>query len=152
MKTELQAPTGAPAPAAPIVALTDVATGAADAEHSALLRARAFAEPLLAGRLLDSGEEALPHADGVADILQAIGAGPGMRAASFLVYAGDFLHKPEEVVAKAFGESYAGLVAHTRKLVQIQRAARHLNLAEIGRDAVAAHDLVIPAVENPRPR
>jgi GTP pyrophosphokinase len=124
MKTELQAPTGAPAPAAPIVALTDVATGAADAEHSALLRARAFAEPLLAGRLLDSGEEALPHADGVADILQAIGAGPGMRAASYLVYAGDFLHKPEEVVAKAFGESYAGLVAHTRKLVQIQRAAR----------------------------
>ena len=124
MKTELQAPTGAPAPAAPIVALTDVATGAADAEHSALLRARAFAEPLLAGRLLDSGEEALPHADGVADILQAIGAGPGMRAASYLVYAGDFLQKPEEVVAKAFGESYAGLVAHTRKLVQIQRAAR----------------------------
>ena len=124
MKTELQAPTGAPAAAAPIVALTDVAADAADAEHSALLRARAFAEPLLTGRLLDSGEEALPHADGVADILQAIGAGPGMRAASYLVYAGDFLQKPEEVVAKAFGESYAGLVAHTRKLVQIQRAAR----------------------------
>jgi GTP pyrophosphokinase len=47
-----------------------------------------------------------------------------MRAAAYLVYAGDYLQKPEEVVAKAFGESYAGLVAHTRKLVQIQRAAR----------------------------
>ncbi len=31
---------------------------------------------------------------------------------------------PEEVVSKAFGESYASLVTHTRKLVQIQRAAR----------------------------
>ena len=36
--------------------------------------------------------------------------------------------------------------------VQVERAPRHLNLAEIGRDAVAAHDLVIPAVENRCPR
>ena len=47
-----------------------------------------------------------------------------MRAAAYLVYAGDYLQRPEEVVAKAFGESYASLVSHTRKLVQIQRAAR----------------------------
>src|SRR6218665_3883416 len=47
-----------------------------------------------------------------------------MQAASYLVYAGDFLNKPEEIVAKAFGESYASLVTHTRRLVQIQRAAR----------------------------
>ncbi len=119
MKTEQQAPA-----TAPIVVLTDAAADLAEAEHGALQRARAFAEPLLTGRLLDSGEPALPHADGVAEILQSIGAGPGMRAAAYLVYAGDFLQKPEEVVAKAFGESYAGLVAHTRKLVQIQRAAR----------------------------
>ena len=46
----------------------------------ALLRARAFAEPLLAGRQLDSGEDALGHADGVAAILAAIGAAPAMRA------------------------------------------------------------------------
>jgi len=119
MKTEQQAPG-----TAPIVALTDGGVDPVDAEQGALQRARIFAEPLLAGRLLDSGEPALAHADGVADILQAIGAGPGMRAAAYLVYAGEFLQKPEEVVAKAFGDSYAGLVAHTRKLVQIQRAAR----------------------------
>ncbi|GCL62108.1 RelA/SpoT family protein [Pseudaquabacterium pictum] len=128
MKTEPQAPQAVPHPSAPIVALTGSGPGgaadSAEAEHAALQRARAFAEPLLTGRLLDTGEDALAHADGVADILQAIGAGPGMRAAAYLVYAGDFLQKPEEVVAKAFGESYAGLVAHTRKLVQIQRAAR----------------------------
>ena len=125
MKTDLQA---RPQAAAPIVALSDAAgPGAgngADDGASALQRARAFAEPLLTGRALDSGEGALAHADGVAEILASIGAGPGMRAASYLVYAGDFLQKPEEVVAKAFGAHYAGLVAHTRKLVQIQRAAR----------------------------
>ncbi len=91
---------------------------------SALARARAFAEPLLAGQLLDTGEDALGHADGVAAVLQAIGAAPTMRAAAYLVYAGDFLQRPEEVVAKAFGPSYGSLVTYTRKLVQIQRAAR----------------------------
>ncbi len=124
MKTEPLAPAHATPATAPIVVLADGAADLAEAEYGALQRARAFAEPLLAGRMLDTGEPALAHADGVAEILQAIGAGPGMRAASYLVYAGDFLQKPEEVVAKAFGESYAGLVAHTRKLVQIQRAAR----------------------------
>ena len=47
-----------------------------------------------------------------------------MRVAAYLVYAGDYLQKPEEVVSKAFGPSHASLVMHTRKLVQIQRAAR----------------------------
>ncbi len=95
-----------------------------DHGRSALERARAFAEPLLAGQRLDTGEDALAHADGVAAILQGIGAAPSMRAAAYLVYAGDYLQRPEEMVAKAFGDSYASLVVHTRKLVQIQRAAR----------------------------
>jgi GTP pyrophosphokinase len=110
-----------PQEAAPIVAL------AADADsdgHAALTRARAFAEPLLADHALDTGENALAHADGVAQILAAIGAAPAMQAAAYLVYAGDWLQRPEEVVGKAFGPSYASLVEHTRKLVQIQRAAR----------------------------
>ncbi len=89
-----------------------------------LQRARGFAEPLLSGRVLDTGEEALSHADGVAAILSDIGAAPGLQAAAYLVYAGDFLQRPDEVVAKAFGESYASLVALTRQLVRIQRAAR----------------------------
>ncbi|WP_341889724.1 bifunctional (p)ppGpp synthetase/guanosine-3',5'-bis(diphosphate) 3'-pyrophosphohydrolase [Variovorax sp. YR752] len=111
--------------AAPIVQLADVADAAAtETDLAPLERAHAFAEPLLAGRSLDTGEDALAHADGVAAILQGIGAAPSMRAAAYLVYAGDFLQKPDEVVAKAFGESYASLVNHTRRLVQIQRAAR----------------------------
>ena len=104
--------------------------GVEDHGTAALLRARAFAEPLLAGQRLDTGEEALSHADGVAAILQGIGAAPSMRAAAYLVYAGDYLQRPEEMVAKAFGESYAGLVSHTRKLVQIQRAAREAQVEE----------------------
>jgi GTP pyrophosphokinase len=119
MKTLLHDPHDA---AAPIVQL--VGDEAAAGEASQLARARAFAEPLLAGQVLDTGEDALAHADGVAAILQAIGAAPSMRAAAYLVYAGDYLNKPEETVAKAFGASHAGLVAHTRRLVQIQRAAR----------------------------
>ncbi|MGD9833776.1 MAG: bifunctional (p)ppGpp synthetase/guanosine-3',5'-bis(diphosphate) 3'-pyrophosphohydrolase [Piscinibacter sp.] len=113
--------------AAPIVQLADAGPAAlpsGEADLAPLERARAFAEPLLAGRALDTGEDALTHADGVAGILQGIGAAPSMRAAAYLVYAGDFLQKPEEVVTKAFGESYASLVSHTRRLVQIQRAAR----------------------------
>ena len=51
-----------------------------------------------------------------------------MRAAAYLVYAGDYLNKPEDVVRKAFGESHAGLVVNPRKLVQIQRAAREAQL------------------------
>jgi GTP pyrophosphokinase len=45
-------------------------------------RARAFAEPLLAGQLLDTGEDALAHADGVAAVLRDIGAAPALEAAA----------------------------------------------------------------------
>jgi GTP pyrophosphokinase len=114
--------------ASPIVRLTDGSEGPAsagdDAGSDALRRARSFAEPLLSGQPLDTGEDAMAHADGVAAILQGIGAAPSMRAAAYLVYAGDYLQRPEEVVSKAFGASYASLVSHTRKLVQIQRATR----------------------------
>ncbi|MBA4178163.1 MAG: GTP pyrophosphokinase [Leptothrix sp. (in: Bacteria)] len=87
-------------------------------------RARAFAEPLLAGQMLDTGEEALTHADGTAAVLQQIGGSPALCATAYLVYASDYLQRPEEVISKAFGASYASLVKLTRKLVQIQRAAR----------------------------
>lgn len=117
--------TGLPSPgeqAAAIVALAD--KDLQDGGAGQVARARAFAEPLLSGQALDTGEDALAHADGVATLLAGVGAAPAMQAASYLVYAGDYLNKPEEIVAKAFGESYASLVTHTRKLVQIQRAAR----------------------------
>jgi GTP pyrophosphokinase len=107
----------------PIVAATSGASTQPD-DVRALEMARAFTEPLLRGRLLDSGEEAWAHAAGVAQILKSLGAGPAMQAAAFLVYVGDFLQRPQETVAQAFGDSYAGLVELTRKLVQVQRAAR----------------------------
>ena len=119
--------------AAPIVHLIDEHPDAA-AEAAQLVRARAFAEPLLDGQPLDTGEDALAHADAVAAILQGIGAAPAMRAAAYLVYAGDYLNKPDEVIAKAFGPSHASLVVNTRKLVQLQRAARE---AELGAEARA---------------
>jgi len=129
--------------AAPIVRLAEVDVPVADTlaldvnavqEAGALQRARAFAEPLLAGHVLDTGEPALAHADGVAAILEGIGAAPTLRAAAYLVYASDFLQRPEEMVRNAFGESYAGLVEHTRKLVAVQRAARSASVEEERRE------------------
>jgi GTP pyrophosphokinase len=95
-----------------------------------IVRARAFAEPLLTERLLSTGEPALAHADAVAAILQGIGAPPAMRAAAYLVYAADYLSQPEEVVTKAFGASQASLVVNTGKLVQLQRAAREARIGQ----------------------
>ncbi len=119
-----------PAGAAAIVLLAGGASDSTAQASDELARARGFAEPLLAGQLLDTGEDALVHADGVAAILRDVGAAPALRAAAYLVYAGDYLQRPEEVVKKAFGESYASLVTLTRKLVQIQRAARAAQVGE----------------------
>jgi GTP pyrophosphokinase len=125
MKTEASA-----AAAAAVVHLASHEAEAAAADLAAgdeaqsFERARTFAEPLLAGQRLDTGEDAFAHAAGTAEVLRSIGAAPALCAAAYLVYAGDFLQRPEETVRKAFGESYASLVALTRKLVQIQRAAR----------------------------
>ncbi len=116
--------TGAAAVPAGAAAIVHLASGGEPAEADPVQRARAFAEPLLTGQTLDTGEDALAHADGTAAVLRQIGGGPPLCAAAYLVYAGDYLQRPEEVVNKAFGASYASLVTLTRKLVQIQRAAR----------------------------
>ncbi|MBC7919092.1 MAG: bifunctional (p)ppGpp synthetase/guanosine-3',5'-bis(diphosphate) 3'-pyrophosphohydrolase [Rhodoferax sp.] len=90
----------------------------------AMARARAFAEPLLAHAVLDTGENVLQHADAVARILRQIGGSEAMQAASYLVYACDHLNKPHEVIAKAFGDNFADLAMETTKLVRVQRMAR----------------------------
>jgi GTP pyrophosphokinase len=90
----------------------------------ALVRARAFAEPLLACEQLDTGENILDHADAVAAILNDIGGSEAMQAASYLVYACQHLNRPQEVIAKAFGDNFAALAVETTKLVQLQRQAR----------------------------
>jgi len=110
----------ASAPSALIAATADSLPEQADA----LARARSFAEPLLSGASLDTGENILAHADAVAAILATIGGSPAMQAASYLVYACEHLNKPHEVIAKAFGESFADLAVETTKLVRLQRMAR----------------------------
>jgi GTP pyrophosphokinase len=102
----------------------EIRQGQTSAGQQLLARARAFAEPLLQGQRFDTGEDALAHADGVGFILQGIGAPPSLSAAAYLVYASQYLTQPEEVITRAFGADAGGLVAHTRKLVQIQRNAR----------------------------
>jgi GTP pyrophosphokinase len=93
-------------------------------QPEALQRARAFAEPLISGETLDTGENTLEHADAVAAILKSMGGSEAMQAASYLVYSCQHLNKPEEVISKAFGPSYAALALETNALVRVQRQAR----------------------------
>jgi len=92
-------------------------------EHM-LSRARAFAEPLIAGERLDTGENTLAHADAVAAIVAAMGGSEAMQAASYLVYSCQHLNRPHEVIAKAFGDNFAMLALETTKLVHVQKQAR----------------------------
>ena len=110
-----------PAPLPELIAATEQAM---PHQANALVRARAFAEPFIAGETLGTGENTLAHADAVASILKSMGGSEAMQAASYLVYAGPHLNKPEEVIAKAFGESYATLALETTKLVRIQQQTR----------------------------
>jgi GTP pyrophosphokinase len=103
--------------------LTATAAHASD-DGDAVARARAFAEPLLVNAVLDTGENVLHHADSVTAILRSIGGSNAMQAASYLVYACEHLHRPHEIIAKAFGNSFADLALETNKLVRLQRMAR----------------------------
>lgn len=93
-------------------------------QPEALQRARAFAQPLLMGATLDTGEDMFAHASAAAEVLQLIGGTEAMQAACYLVYVAEQLHKPEEVIAKAFGPTYAELALETSRLIRVQRQAR----------------------------
>lgn len=95
----------------------------------ALARARAFAEPLLIGETLETGENTLAHADAVAAILKGIGGSEAMQAACYLVHASSHLNKPQEVISKAFGENFATLAIETTKLMRVQQQARDAQVA-----------------------
>ena len=113
--------------AAPIVRLLDEDEPAGDGGSAAggvVARARAFAEPLVAGLELPTAEPVAAHADGTARILEDIGASPALCAAAWLVYAADQLGQPDAVLTPLFGASQAELVAHARKLGELQRAAQ----------------------------
>src|SRR4029450_1838244 len=93
-------------------------------QANALARARAFAEPFIAGETLDTGENTLAHAHAGASILQPMGGEEARKPARYLVYACPHLNKPQEVIAKAFGENYAALAMETTKLVRVQQQTR----------------------------
>ncbi|MEO8120197.1 MAG: HD domain-containing protein, partial [Rhodoferax sp.] len=113
----------------PLPQLIAAAAQSLPEQEHALARARAFAEPLLACESLDTGENILAHADAVAAILKTIGGSEAMQAASYLVYACEHLQKPQEVIAKAFGDNFAELAMETTKLVRVQRQARQTQVA-----------------------
>jgi len=89
-----------------------------------LVRARAFVEPFLLGEFLDTGENMLEHADAVATILDTLSSGNDVKAASYLAYACPHLSRPQEVIAKTFGDEFASLAVETTKLMEVQRISR----------------------------
>ena len=116
----------------------------------ALTRARAFAEPLLAGETLDTGENTLAHADAVALILRLIGGSEAMQAASYLVYACEHLNKPQEAIAKGFGDNFATLAMETTQLVRLQRQARQVQAAGARSAAIPMAQTAAAQTENVR--
>ncbi len=111
-----------------------LATAQGSEQTDTLAKARAFAEPLIAGETLDTGENILAHADAVAEILAGIGGSVAMQAASYLVYTCPHLNKPEEVMAKAFGPELAQLAMQTNQLVHVQRLSRAAESSTHGPD------------------
>ncbi|WP_108363697.1 bifunctional (p)ppGpp synthetase/guanosine-3',5'-bis(diphosphate) 3'-pyrophosphohydrolase [Limnohabitans sp. Bal53] len=111
-----------------------LATAQGSDQTETLAKARVFAEPLIAGETLDTGENILAHADAVAEILAGIGGSVAMQAACYLVYACPHLNKPEEVMAKAFGPQLAQLAIQTNQLVHVQRLSRAAASSTLGPD------------------
>ena len=64
----------------------------------------------------------------VAAILKTIGGSETMQAAIYLVHASVHLNRPQEVIAKAFGENFATLAVETNKLMRVQQQARGAEL------------------------
>ena len=106
-------------------------------EQAAVLRARAFAEPLLASETLDTGENTLAHADGVAAVLDLIGGGAELKVCTYLVYACEHLNRPRELITKAFGSDLAAVALETTKLVQLQRQTR-IKAAQVRQERASA--------------
>ncbi len=121
--------------------MTDVAATpdiAREGLHT-LHHARSFAAPLLAGELLDTGENVLSHADAVAAIVAAIGGAPTLQAAAYLVYACEHLNRPRDVISKAFGDSLTDLALATTQLVRVQQQAHQAGASSaLGSDSTAS--------------
>ena len=110
------------------------ATAAHAMTQDTLERARAFARALIETEQLDTGENVWQHADATAHLLEEIGGSQEMQAASYLVYTCPHLNKPEEVIAKAFGDNLAQLAVQTNQLLHLQRLSRVAATAGQGGD------------------
>ena len=118
-------------PAEPVSPLVAATANALPDQDNVLARARSFALPLIAEETLDTGENALQHADAVAAILRHIGGSEAMQAAAYLVHASEQLNKPREVIGKVFGESYASLAVETVALMKVQAQARQADAGHL---------------------
>lgn len=118
-------------------------SSANDAE--ALVKARQFAQPLLADETLITGEPVLAHADAVVAILAGVGGSPAMQAAAYLVYACGHLQRPREVIAKRFGDNYASLAVEVTQLIHLQTQARQKS-QEVSHAALSQGRELPPAV------
>ena len=105
------------------------ANSSAEALADVLVRARSFAEPFLSGESLDTGENMLAHADAVVAILDTMNSGDDVKAATYLVYACPHLSRPQEVIAKTFGNEFASLAVETTKLEEVQKMSRSASSA-----------------------
>ena len=124
MKSNVLGPSSLTSPNSPNAPIVDATAASLPEQPHALARARAFAEPLIASEVLDTGENILAHADAVATILKSIGGSEAMQAATYLVHSCQHLTKPLEIITKAFGSSYAALAIETTKLVNVQKRVR----------------------------
>ena len=111
----------------PRASIVQATAAASPDQPDSLVRARAFAEPLISLESMDTGENALAHADATALILKSLGGSEAMQAATYLAQCCTHLSRPEEVIAKAFGASFATLAIETTRLVALQRQARRSN-------------------------
>ena len=124
MKSTASGPTSLTSPTSANAPIVDATAASLQDQPHALARARAFAEPLIASEVLDTGENILAHADAVASILKSIGGSEAMQAATYLVHSCQHLTKPLEIITKAFGANYAALAVETTKLVNVQKRVR----------------------------
>ena len=124
MKSTASGPTSLTSPTSANAPIVDATSASLQDQPHALARARAFAEPLIASEVLDTGENILAHADAVASILKSIGGSEAMQAATYLVHSCQHLTKPLEIITKAFGANYAALAVETTKLVNVQKRVR----------------------------
>ncbi len=86
--------------------------------------ARNMVEPLYREVVLGTGESAMAHADGVADILREIRNDPELIAAAYLFCVPRVVQNSQEWIEKSFGKPTAGLVRELGKLNALSVRAR----------------------------